>query len=79
MRWITLSEDYDIEEGDLFDDEYCVKGLKEVQLHLEDGNITSVVIEVKDGFLIEIGSRETSSDGCRKPLYVTTNKGDSDV
>ncbi|KKN58740.1 hypothetical protein LCGC14_0549180 [marine sediment metagenome] len=76
MKWETLDEDYHIEESDLFNNEHCVMELKEVQFHLEDGSITSVMIETKNGSLIEVATRETEDDGCRKQLYVSTSKGD---
>ncbi len=77
MRWTTLDDLGETLE-DFLDKQDEVKNLKAVEFTFDCDNPTGVLIELKDGSLIFVGSTETDDDGNRNPLYVGREKKEGD-
>jgi hypothetical protein len=73
MKWYSLEETYEME--DFLDEEHEFVDLKSVEVIFEDGEVTGLLVELRDKTLVEITSRAVKSSGRRERLYVSTMEG----
>lgn len=76
MRW--EAEDCSYGNPEFLNEGEEVKSLKVVEFIIEDGNVTGILIEQKDGTLIAVQSKETDEEGCRKELFVSVCQPDEE-